>query len=109
MGRRPSSLHRGRSGAYPGGHPSGYSAPSRFLDGTPALAKPDILASRGKVALADVVGAADAEAYARAVPAWAGSIWAAYAPLHPDARGWIGAAPAGRSSRPAVDRARGDA
>ena len=72
-----------------GGHPSGYTALNRFLDGTPALTKPEIPAARGTVTLADVVGAADAEAYARAVDAWARSIWAAYGPLRPVARTWI--------------------
>jgi hypothetical protein len=72
-----------------GGHPMGYRALQRWLDGTPPSEKPEIPAFRGALTIAEVYVAADAEAHADAVERWARSTWEAYAALHPLARRWI--------------------
>ena len=63
-----------------------------WLNGGAKIAKPELPAFRGALTIADVRGAADPAAHERAVEAWARSTWAAYAPLHALARGWIGQA-----------------
>ena len=76
-------MERGGSAAV--GH-----APLRaWLDGTPALDRPDPPEFRGGATIADLCAATDAVEHARAVEAWARSTWEAYAPLHVQAREWI--------------------
>ena len=61
----------------------------RWLDGPARIERPALPAARGRLTVADVVGAAGPEAHHRAVDAWARATWEAYAPLHAVARGWI--------------------
>jgi hypothetical protein len=72
-----------------GGDPEAYRALQASLNGNPALGRPEVPAQRGAVTLADVLRAAGPEEHVQAVEAWAGSVWDAYAPLHPWARGWL--------------------
>lgn len=60
----------------------------RWLSGDRRLAKPTLPELRGTVTLGDLPADADPAAWAAAVRAWAESIWAAYADLHPLAREW---------------------
>ena len=68
---------------------AGLEALQRWLNGPVALVKPELPARVGETTVADVAGATDLEAATRA---WAGSVWAAYADLHPLARRWVEAA-----------------
>ena len=61
----------------------------RWLDGQPRMEKPAVPSFRGRLTVADVRDAADPDAYARAVEAWARSTWEAYASLHSLAHHWI--------------------
>lgn len=71
------------------GHPSGYQALNRFLDGPPRFAKPALPAVRGALTIGDIAAAGQADARARALERWARTTWAAYADLQPLARRWI--------------------
>lgn len=77
-------------------HPTLLRSLQQWLNGTPALAKPELPVARGEVTIADVVSAPDAESEARALERWARSTWEAYSALHPLARRWIQEALAGR-------------
>ena len=66
-----------------------------WLDGTPRLERPEPPAFRGRLTLADVAAAPDAEAHEQAVDRWARSTWNSYAPLHELTREWIRRALAG--------------
>ena len=79
-----------------GGHPSGYQALDRFLDGPPHFDRPALPPDRGALTIGDVA-AADAPAdRVRIMDGWARTTWAAYAGLQPLARRWVEAALAGR-------------
>lgn len=66
-----------------------YRALQASLNGNPALERPEVPTHRGAVTIADVLRAQTPEAHAAAVQDWAKSVWEAYAPLHPWARGWL--------------------
>jgi hypothetical protein len=72
-----------------GGDPEAYRALQASLNGNPVLERPKTPTERGTGTIADVLRAADPEAHARIVQAWAQSIWGAYAPLHPWAQDWL--------------------
>lgn len=74
------------------GDPKIYAAIQRWLNGRVDLQKPETLAFLGKLTLADVRPARDAEEHIRLVQAWAGSAWEAYSVQHELARAWIRAA-----------------
>jgi hypothetical protein len=83
-----------------GSRATGNDALRRWLNGAVRLEKPEAPSSRGRLTVADVRDAADPEAYAAAVEAWARSTWEAYASLHALAHRWIEEA-LSHSSRPA--------
>jgi hypothetical protein len=64
----------------------------RWLSGERRLDKPELPAARGALTIGDLPGEAAPAEWANAVRRWAGSIWAAYTPLHATARRWIGEA-----------------
>jgi hypothetical protein len=61
----------------------------RWLNSKPALVKPKLPTSNGKVLIDSLVGISVPEGIATAVDRWAASTWEAYATLHPTARDWI--------------------
>jgi len=63
----------------------------RWLSRTRDIDKPAVPRVRGKITIADVVGAAPEE-YAAAVRRWASSVWDAWGEHHALAREWIAAA-----------------
>jgi len=71
---------------HPGDERLYWARPSRRAE-----AKPVLLAARGELTLADVRRAGDDSDYQRLVRAWAASVWAAYAPQHALARGYLAA------------------
>lgn len=75
----------------------GSDALRRWLNAAVRLEKPEIPAQRGRITVADVRGAADPDAYARAVEGWAWSTWEAYSSLHAVAHDWIEQALSGES------------
>ncbi len=79
-----------------GGHPSGYRALDRFLDGPQRFDKPALPAVRGALTIGDVAAAGAAAARADALDRWARATWEAYADLQPLARRWIAEALAAR-------------
>jgi hypothetical protein len=62
----------------------------RWLNGRSPVAKPELPEFRGSLTIADVAAAAtDPDSYERVVDAWAGVVWAAYAPSQALAREWV--------------------
>jgi hypothetical protein len=61
-----------------------------WLDGPRVLERPEPPVLRGAITLHDLPADASADVWREAVMAWARSAWAAYAPLHDQARAWIG-------------------
>jgi len=76
-------------------HPTLLQVLRRWLDGPSPVAKPDLLAARGALTIAEAYGAPDAERLVSAADRWARDVWKAYAPLHPLARRWVEQALAG--------------
>ena len=71
----------------------------QWLNGRSALEKPAIPSDRGRLTIADVRAAENADVYARMVDRWARSTWEVYAPLHEVAREWIRQALAAAGAR----------
>lgn len=71
-----------------GGHPSGYQALNRLLNGTLAIPKPQLPTSRGALTVADLSGIDD-DMHAASIERWANAMWQAYHTLHPFARQWV--------------------
>jgi hypothetical protein len=69
-----------------------YEAIQKWLNGAPAVEKPEVPGFRGKMTVADLTAARNAEEHEKLVREWAGSVWAAYATQHDIARNWITAA-----------------
>jgi hypothetical protein len=72
-----------------GGDPRVYRAIQRRLNGTVALAKPKVLAERGRLTIADLRGAGSPEELQRLAQAWAEDVWKAYTSQHELAREWV--------------------
>jgi len=74
------------------GDPAVYAAIQRWLNGAVPLEKPEVLARRGTLTVADVARARDGQEYIERVRAWAENVWAAYATQHDRAHTWLRAA-----------------
>ncbi|HUL72601.1 MAG TPA: DUF5946 family protein [Vicinamibacterales bacterium] len=74
---------------HPGDHRLYWATPSE--SGPPIPPKPALLSKRGEITIADVREVADDELFQRAVEHWAASVWAAYAPQHDLAKGFLAA------------------
>jgi hypothetical protein len=83
----------------------GSDALQSWLNGDPRISRPTEPRSRGVLTIAHVRAASDPLAHGRAVEEWARSTWAAYAPLHQQARQWIEQAYR-RPARPARSKGR---
>ena len=79
-----------------GGHPSGYRALDRFLDGPPRFDKPALPPDHGTLTIGDVAAAGAPVGRVRVMDEWARPTWAPYAPPQPLARRWGEAGLAGR-------------
>jgi hypothetical protein len=79
-----------------GAHRNVMQALQRWLNGTPAIDKPELPSFRGALTIRSVLDQPDPQSYAKAAHLWARSAWDAYAELHPLARSWIEHALAGR-------------
>jgi hypothetical protein len=61
----------------------------RRLSGQRRLDKPVLPAGRGTMTIGDLPPEAEPDCWESALRAWAGQVWAAYAPLQPVARAWL--------------------
>jgi len=61
----------------------------RWLNGTPALEKPEVPVARGRLTIADVHRVADSPDEKRVLQEWARSVWDAWSDHHETARRWI--------------------
>jgi hypothetical protein len=79
-----------------------YWAIARWLDGRVTLTRPEDVAFRGSMTIADVLGLSEPQEYAAQVRAWASGVWIAYAAHHALAHEWLNAArnQASRARRP---------
>jgi hypothetical protein len=74
---------------------------SRFLDGTPAFERPQLMPApleRGSLTIQHIHSAPDSAEHVRRVKEWARGVWAAWADHHDQARGWVEEAKARRRS-----------
>jgi hypothetical protein len=72
-----------------GGDPQVYRAIQRWLNGVVPLEKPEMLAERGQMTVADLQAASSPQEMERLGQAWAEDVWEAYASQHALARQWI--------------------
>jgi hypothetical protein len=72
-----------------GGDPQLYRAIQHWLNGVVPLEKPQVLAERGRMTVADLQTAANPQEMEQLAQAWAEDVWKAYTPQHEIARGWI--------------------
>ncbi len=73
-------------------HPSVSILLSRYLDGTPTLARPDPIpppGERGPMTIVDIYLAPDSSEHIRRVKAWANGAWEAWSGHHAQARFWL--------------------
>ncbi len=77
-----------------------FSAIQRWLNGNVAIEKPTLLASVGRLTIADVAAAQDTGARAQVAQEWVDSVWLAYASQQELARRWIREAVAARHHNP---------
>jgi len=75
-----------------GGDPRIYAAIQKWLNGAVAIEKPEAPGDRGRMTVADLRAARNAEEHARLAHDWATSVWEAYTAQHDIARNWIQAA-----------------
>ena len=74
------------------GDPGVSVALSRFLDGSPALTRPEpdpAPGYRGTITIADIAQASDSTEHLRLVRSWALDVWACWATHHAQAREWV--------------------
>jgi len=69
-----------------------YAAIQKWLNGSVEIEKPEGLIYRGKMTVADVHLASNAEEHTKRVLEWAQSVWEAYTVQHDLAHAWIKAA-----------------
>ena len=75
-----------------GGDPWLYGAIQKWLNGAVASEKPEAPSDRGRITVADLRAARNAEEHTRLAHDWATSVWEAYTAQHDMARNWIQAA-----------------
>lgn len=75
-----------------GGKREIYAAIPRWLSGPAKVERPQTLAQRGAMTVADLRSAQTPEEHATFVREWAANVWQAYAPQHEIARRWLDAA-----------------
>ncbi|MGH9781714.1 MAG: DUF5946 family protein, partial [Candidatus Acidiferrales bacterium] len=75
-----------------GGKREIYAAIPRWLSGAAKIERPEPLARRGPMTIADLRAAETPEEHVKLVQKWAGDVWEAYAPQHELARRWLDAA-----------------
>ena len=61
----------------------------RWLNGSPALKKPEVLSFRGQITLPEVLTVQDIEAQVKRIHEWATCVWNAYAAQHDIAQAWV--------------------
>ena len=66
-----------------------YAALQRWLNGSVALDKPDLLHNRGSVTIADIYAIHESTGKATRIRLWAATVWTAYESQHVLARTWI--------------------
>jgi len=72
-----------------GGKREIYAAIPRWLSGPAKIERPQTLAERGSMTIANLRGAQTPEEHAKLVREWAANVWQAYAPQHEIARRWL--------------------
>ncbi len=71
------------------GDPAMLGAIRRWLDGVVPLEKPPLVVRRGRLTILDAQRAAEPDAHAAAVRAWAADVWSAYQDQHALAQRWL--------------------
>lgn len=74
------------------GDPAIYAAIPRWLNGSVALEKPEVLTRRGAITIANVLATPNVEARVKRIHEWADHVWGFYASQHELAQAWITAA-----------------